>query len=245
MKKIIVSIVLLVLSQSAQTQAQAPAQASTTAQAQTKTKAQTKTQTVYVTDYFKFTLRVEPLKTAKILKMLPSGVALTLLQTDKDSGYSKVRTATGTEGYVLTRHTLDAPTNRQQLSKKNKQFEKLEQKFNTAKKQLALLKKSQGDALASGKSAAQERDALSRELNDLRQTAASAIQIKEQRDKLRERIIFVERELQQAQHKNKVLESSANQDWFLYGGILALAGIILGFMLPKLGWRRRGSWDTL
>ena len=43
--------------------------------------------------------------------------------------------------------------------------------------------------------------------------------------------------------ENQALQDTANQDWFLYGGILALVGVILGFILPKLSWRRKNSWD--
>ena len=83
------------------------------------------------------------------------------------------------------------------------------------------------------------------ELAELQQTAANAIQLKQQRDQLQERVVSVERELQQLKRENQALTDSSNQDWFLYGGALSLFGVLLGFILPKLSWRRRSSgWDT-
>jgi SH3 domain protein len=69
------------------------------------------------------------------------------------------------------------------------------------------------------------------------------VQLKNERDELQERFVSVERDLQQVKLENQALQDTANQDWFLYGGILALVGVILGFILPKLSWRRKNSWD--
>ncbi len=201
--------------------------------------------TIYVTDSMKFTLRTSAIKNAKILKMLPSGTALTLLDANKGNGYSKVRTSDGTEGYVLSRYTLDRPISRWYLNKANKQLETLQQTFALAKQELDQLKGNNNQTLNSNQSLTEERDILSKELNDLRQTAANAVQLKYQRDQLQERVISVERELQQVKRQNQTLEDSTNQDWFLYGGILSLIGVILGFILPKLSWRRKtNNWDT-
>jgi SH3 domain protein len=57
--------------------------------------------------------------------------------------------------------------------------------------------------------------------------------------------VTIERELQQYKRDNQALTDSSNQDWFLYGGGLALFGVLLGFILPKLSLRRRSSgWDS-
>jgi len=39
--------------------------------------------------------------------------------------------------------------------------------------------------------------------------------------------------LQQYKLENQVLKDTASQDWFLYGGILSLVGVLLGFILLK------------
>ena len=94
-------------------------------------------------------------------------------------------------------------------------------------------------------SLAKERDMLTRELNELKKTAASTVELKNQRDEFQERVVNVERELQQYKLENHALQDTANQDWFLYGGLLALIGVVLGFILPKLSWRKnRSGWDS-
>ncbi len=199
----------------------------------------------YVTDTIKSTLRSSESNKSKILKMLYSGSRLTIISENKDTGYSKVRTKAGAVGYILSRHMQDKPVSRWYLKQANKKLEALEKQYDLVKKELTQLQQGNSSTLSSNQSLTQERDALSNELNELRQTAANAIQLKHQRDNLEERVITVERELQQVKRENQTLLNSTNQDWFLYGGILSLIGVILGFILPKLSWRRKTSnWDT-
>jgi SH3 domain protein len=73
---------------------------------------------------------------------------------------------------------------------------------------------------------------------------SSSAQLRNERDELQERVVNVERDLQQYKLENQALKDTASQDWFLYGGLLSLFGVLLGFILPKLGWRRKSSWDS-
>lgn len=201
--------------------------------------------TVYVTDNIKYTLRSTESNKSKILKMVPSGTQLTILNENKASGYTKVRTTTGIEGFILTRHTQSTPISQWYLDKANKKLESLQQESDLINKELNQLKGNNTDTLSSNQSLSQERDQLSKELNDLRQTAANAVQLKHDRDQSRKKIISLSNELKEVSHENQMLKDSTNQDWFLYGGILSLFGVILGFILPKLSWRRKTSnWDT-
>ena len=68
--------------------------------------------------------------------------------------------------------------------------------------------------------------------------------MKNERDDFQERVVNAERDLQQFKLENQSLKDTASQDWFLYGGLLSLFGVILGFILPKLGWRRKNNWDS-
>jgi len=200
---------------------------------------------VYVTDNMKYTLRSSESNRSKILRMIPSGTPLTLISENAKTGYSKVQTNSGVAGYVLTRHTLNKPISRWYLNKANKKLEALQQESELMKQELGQLKGNNNETLTSNQSLSKERDQLSKELSDLRQTAANAVQLKHDRDQSRKKIITLSNELKEVSHENQMLKDSTNQDWFLYGGILSLFGVILGFILPKLSWRRKTSnWDT-
>jgi len=190
--------------------------------------------TAYVTDKVEVPLRSGEGERTKIVKMLENGIPVTVLQDSTENGYTYIQAGNGAEGYILSRYLTGEPSARNQLEAASKKLEALQEE----NKQL---KTGQANSQEIGK----ERDKLSADLSELQQTAANAIQLKQQRDQLQERVIAVERELQQLKRENQALTDSSNQDWFLYGGGLSLFGVLLGFILPKLSWRRRSSgWDT-
>lgn len=203
-------------------------------------------QSVYVSDSMKFTLRSGESNSHKIIKMLPSGTKLTLLSTNKATGYSKVKTAAGVVGFLPTRFTQDNPISSWYLKKANQQLELLQAENKQTKASLEQLQQTNTSTTSSNSTLTKERDQLSSDLNTLRQTASNAIQLKRQRNELQERVVNVERELQQLKREKQALEDSTSQDWFLYGGILSFLGIFFGLMIPKISWQRKshGNWDT-
>jgi SH3 domain protein len=190
--------------------------------------------TAYVTDSVEIPLRSGDSERSKIVKMLANGTQLTIFQDSNENGYSYVQASNGAEGFILTRYLANEPAARAQLEATNKKLEALQEENKQLKSNHAV-----------SQEIGKERDKLSNELTELHQTAANAIQLKQQRDELQERVVTIERELQQYKRENQALTDSSNQDWFLYGGGLALFGVLLGFILPKLSWRRRSSgWDS-
>jgi len=202
-------------------------------------------ETVYVTDNLNLSLRSEENNTSKAVKLLATGTPLTVIEENKGTGFSRVRLHDGTEGYIPTRNTMKEPPSRAQLEVANKNLAAMQSENASLKAELNTVKESITPGSTLEQSLARERDQLSRELGELKKTAASTVELKNQRDELQERVVNVERELQQFKLENQALQDTANQDWFLYGGILALIGVVLGFILPKLSWRRsRSSWDS-
>lgn len=201
-------------------------------------------ETIYVADDANLTLRSSPNIHSKALKLLPSGTPLTVIENESKFDFIKVRLIDGTEGHIkLGFTTKQAPTINpkdtasQTIAQRQSNNSELASELNTLKEKLT-----PGNSLV--KSMATERDQLAKELNELKKTATNSIQLKNERDELQERVVNVERELQQYKLENQVLKDTASQDWFLYGGLLSLAGVILGFILPKLGWRQKSSWNS-
>jgi SH3 domain protein len=201
--------------------------------------------TVYVTDNLNLSLRSEENNEGKVIKMLPTGTPLTVIQENKSTGFSYLRTDSGAVGYMPTRNTMGEPPSRKQLETANKNLTTLQAENEKLQSELTKLKDSLTPGTSLEQSLANERDQLSRELIEIKQSSANVIQLKEQRDELQERVVNAERELEQFRLENQALQDSTNQDWFLYGGALTVIGVLLGFLLPKLSWSRRSSgWDT-
>lgn len=197
-------------------------------------------ETAYITDRLEISLRSGESVRHKTVKMLYSGAELTVLGKNPATGYSHVRTTDGTEGFILTRLLQKEPGTPKLVEQSGQKIAQLESENAQLKTELQTL---QSDNALQALTA--ERDKLRHELNEIQQAASNAIQLKQQRDQLQERVVIVERELQQLKRENQALSDSSKQDWFLYGGILAFTGILLGMILPKLSRpRRSSSWDT-
>ncbi|CAA9892118.1 SH3 domain protein [Candidatus Methylobacter favarea] len=202
-------------------------------------------ETVYVTDSLNLSLRSEPSNQSKVVKLLPTGTPLTVISENKKTGFTHVRLENGIEGYMPTRNTIKEPPSRFQLETTNKTLASLQTENASLKADIAKLRDSITPGTSIEKSLAAERDQLSRELSELKKSAANTLQLKNERDELQERVVNVERDLQQFKLENQALKDSSKQDWFLYGGVLSLAGVLFGFILPKIGWRRKNSgWDS-
>ena len=197
-------------------------------------------ETVYVADDLNLSLLDTASSRGKVLQSLPTGTPLTVLDKPSKAEFIHVRLIDGTEGFIKSRYTKkQAPA----IDPKDSSGKFLADNA-ALRAQLAALKESLTPDSSIEKSLTTERDKLARELSELKKTAANAVQIKNERDELQERVVSVERDLQQYKLENQALKDTASQDWFLYGGLLALAGVLLGFILPKLGWRRKNSWDS-
>ena len=61
---------------------------------------------VWVSDQFEIMLRTGPSTDNAIKLMLSSGRQLEVLERDENLGFTKIRTAGGTEGWVLSRYLV-------------------------------------------------------------------------------------------------------------------------------------------
>lgn len=199
--------------------------------------------TVYVTDYMTFTVKVADDNNSPVLATITSGTPLTLLSKKRSAEYAKVRLADGQIGFILSSYLLPQPASKWYLEQANQELAKLKQENSAMGLELATIKKRGATAIT--EALTQERDKLTADLNQLRSISANAVEVKKQRDTLQEDFIRVNKEFEQLKLEKKTLETNANQDWFMYGGLLSLFGVILGFVLPKLSWRRKAhNWDS-
>ncbi|MEY3808429.1 MAG: hypothetical protein RI893_1405 [Pseudomonadota bacterium] len=202
-------------------------------------------ETAYVTDNLDSSLKSEENTTNKDIKLLPIEPSVKVVDERKRTGFTRVRRHEGAENYIPIRNAMKEPLSQAQMESFNKNMASLQAENTSLKAELNTVKESITPGSTLEQSLAKERDMLTRELNELKKTAASTVELKNQRDEFQERVVNVERELQQYKLENHALQDTANQDWFLYGGLLALIGVVLGFILPKLSWRKnRSGWDS-
>ena len=73
-------------------------------------------ETRYVSDVLEITMRSGKGTSFGITRMLRSGTAVQVLEVDKKSGYTQVRTKSGKEGWVLSRFLMNGRAARERLA---------------------------------------------------------------------------------------------------------------------------------
>ncbi len=197
----------------------------------------------YVTDQFDVTMRSGPSTQNTILRMLPSGTTVEVVEVDGETGYSRISTASGVEGYVLSRFLMDQPAAREQLAG-------LRQQVSDLRQQNQELVARARQATASRDEFRQERDRLLKgnqekdsELADIRRVSANAIDLNSENQELQTTLQTMNHRMQAQKSEIQELKDKRNRDWFIAGAAVLLGGILLGLILPKLRLRRRSSWS--
>ena len=198
----------------------------------------------YITDQFEITLRTGASTQNTIIKMLGSGAAVELLELDANSGYSRVRTADGVEGWVITRYLMEAPSARAQLAAARNQVAAAKEQVRTFSQQIETLNREKSE-LETGKNQLQtELQAANQELARIRRTSSKAMEIDEERQQLKKYVRTLERDLQTMRTENEELKDRSARDWFMVGAGVLLLGILTGAILARMRSRRRGGWES-
>jgi SH3 domain protein len=202
-------------------------------------------ETRYVSDRLETPLRAGAALRFKIIRMLPSGTALTVLQTDTGKGYSLVRTPEGTQGWIATQDLMDTPSARDILSGIQQELEKTRAENALLKKQLNLISAPGSDPNTSFSQLIAENERLSQELAAIHKIQSGEINLNEQNKALQERVVKLERELQIVQQENQSLADNNSNTLFLLGAGVLLGGILLGMILPGLRRKKPERWGDL
>jgi SH3 domain protein len=202
-------------------------------------------QTRYVSDRLEITLRSGTSTQHSIVRMLPSGTRLEVLETDAAAGYSRVRTADGVEGWVLTRYLMDQPAAREQVAAAVNRVENLNAREAELTAQVASLG-AERDALQAERDGLRaELEEVSAELERIRRVSASAVELDKANRELRTRLAAAEQSGDGLRAELSELKRNTQRDWFLAGAGVLIAGLVLGLILPRLRVRRRSGWGDL
>lgn len=202
-------------------------------------------ETRYVQDQLEITMRTGESTRNSIIRMLASGDRVELLESNPDSGYSRVRTRDGTEGWVLTRFLMTEPAARQQLASLRVQAATLREEQGRLETELEGMR-AENASLRSQLADTEERYRLaSRELDEIRRAAADVLAVNENNKQLSQQITDVRQELDTMQAEADQLRRDSNRNWFMTGAGVAFGGLLLGLLIPRLRWRKRSSWGSL
>lgn len=198
----------------------------------------------YVTDRLEVQLRRGQSLQHKIVRMVPSGTAVNVLEKNPQTGYSFVRLDSGEEGWILSRYLSDQPIAINQLDEMTKKLETALEENKRLKSELSTVTSGKQSTDKTAQQLQAETTRLNTELMAIRQASANVLQIQAERDMLRESVIKLERELDTIRREKQALDEDHRQDWFMIGAGVLFGGIVLGVVLPRMSWRKKSAWGS-
>ena len=200
-------------------------------------------QTRYVTDRTIVELRRGPSTEYLILRNLEAGERVEVLEQNEEAGYSRVRVADqGTEGWILTRFLTAEPIARERLVVAERSLAAARERVTALEGQTAELTRDLAATRAELQQTQANHGNVSKELTDIKTAAANVVEIRDQNTRLQQRLIERDREVEELTADNARLAGRSNQNWFVVGAAVLLAGIVIGLVAPSLRRRRRSDW---
>ena len=188
----------------------------------------------YVSDQLKVPMRRGASDQHKIVRYPKSGDALTVLETNKNTGYSLVRTQRGKEGWVLSKDLMDIPSARVRLANAEGKMSRLRE----IEKEMTSLEGERNQLNS-------QNVKLNKQLAVIRRASSNVIQISEENESLRTKGIEMERNIQMLQQENDSLQDRSYRNWFMTGAAVVIASMIFGILLTRIRWRKKSSWGDL
>ncbi len=202
-------------------------------------------ETRYVTDALEVPVRTGRTLENRIVKMLPAGTAVEVLGPEEE-GHLRIRAGRGVEGWILSRYLVDQPVARDRLAMLEGENTALRAQMAEANQSLTTANAEVQDLHRAGAAMQAENTALRQEFEALRRAAARPVEVAQENERLRRELEAAREELASAVARADALGNAAYRQWFVTGGGVALGGILLGLILPRIAARRRrSSWDRL
>jgi len=186
--------------------------------------------------------RAVPLREAagldqKTVLDLPTGVPVTVLQEQRETGWALVRTREGTEGWIPLRFLKREPGARYQMVNALRMLGQPDDGSVTLSAAIEQSRKELADMAAA-------RDALQAELAELKQVSSNATQLDASNRELSEQVHMLKNRIGVLEADNQRLRDDSWQKWFINGVWATGIGGLLTLLLPRLipQRKRRSEW---
>ena len=166
---------------------------------------------------------------------IKSGTPLERLETNEQTGYTRVRTGKGLEGWLLTQYLVDEPIASTQLHIVKSELQSLDTKHQQTLLSLKEVKEAR-------KVLSDQNELLAEDLATI--TILSANVIDEQNKRLSEERDVLLQKIKNLNELTNALSDDRAQQWFLRGAGVILIGLLFGFWLSRRIYHKRysGGW---
>ena len=162
---------------------------------------------------------------------------------ETDTGYAKIKTSDGTEGWIRSQFLADEPVAAQKLAKLQDKFTQLDTSNQAVKKELKDLRAEKAAVDEAYAKLQTEYGTTQKELAHLGKVAANPIMLAKENKELTDKFASMSHELEMLRNEHQVVKDRSRQNWFMAGAGVIILGMLLGLMIPKLRFKRKDRWD--
>ena len=193
---------------------------------------------VYITDQVDIPIRSDKAFGNNIIRSLPSGTELSILQITDDNAWAQIKYE-DTVGWIIASYLSNDPPAREELKKLKRTYNAnklLISKFQSEKdeleKQLVALKQENSDLVVqSSKSQAEKAH--------IEQIYQDALKLEHENERLIQETLQLKTELQLAENNTLIERDTSQRNWFIVGSLVLFFGMLIGYIVPGLLKRRR------
>ncbi len=198
----------------------------------------------YISDVLNVPLRSGPSTAHRIIhRGIPSGTQLTILATNEEAGFTQIRTANGTEGWLTSQYLTGEPIARVKLATAEQRLKNLKAKIDKEREAHTNIQAKYKETEANNRTLNSQVEALTKELAELKIVSADPIKEHSRNIELTQQNTRLVEEVDELSSKAKRLEDNVQLQWLLYGGALVLIGLFLGIAL-KARPRKQVSYSS-
>ena len=192
---------------------------------------------VYITDQLDIPIRADKNFGENIIRLLPSGTELSLLQSTED-GWAQIQ-FDDTIGWIKSFYISIDPPAREELKKLTRSYNankllisKLGGEKEALESELLILKQENTDLVIQSSKSQAEKEHIEQIYQD-------ALKLEHENEKHIQEKLQLKTELQLAENNTQIQKDTSSRNWFLVGAIVLFFGMIIGFVVPGLLSRRR------
>jgi SH3 domain protein len=201
-------------------------------------------ETRYVTDVFEVMLRSGTSTANSIIRVLKSGEAIAIIDSNLGGDYSFVKTTDDKSGYVLNRYLIDQPVARERLSALQKRHDLQNTEFNTLKQSFAAVEKGLQQLEADNMALKTALGASEDELTRVRNAAERTLLIIEENKQLDAIVKNLRGDKNQLEEENLELKDQKYMDYFVRGAAVSFIAFLIGIAITRIRWKKQSSWGS-
>lgn len=198
--------------------------------------------TMYISDELTVPVRSGPSNEYRIVhRGLTSGTRMEVLEEDESSGFSRIRTTSGTEGWIRSQYLVSEPIARLKLASAQESLRRARAELAAEQKKVQELTQTTRQQSSANNTNQQQIEQLQAELAEIKRISADAIETHNSNLKLEENNARLQEELDDLAESYARLQNDAENQMLMIGGGLIFLGLIAGVAIKARP--QRSAWS--